>query len=170
MAEAIRDVVITGLRNAHALEAQAIQILERQIPRTTDYPALHAKLQQHAIESRDQQTKLEGLLEHLGGSTSTVKQAVMGAMGNMAALMHTVAEDEILKNLYANYAFEHFEIAAYKSLIAMARQGGLAAVEPVLQGILKQEEATAAWLGQNIEAITQQYLAKEGHLAAAVAA
>ena len=29
---------------------------------------------------------------------------------------HTLAGDEILKNSFANFAFENFEIAAYKSL------------------------------------------------------
>lgn len=45
----------------------------------------------------------------------------------MAAIGHTVAPDEIIKNSFANFAFENFEIAAYKSLLALARQLGNAA-------------------------------------------
>ncbi len=44
----------------------------------------------------------------------------MGLMGNMAALAHAPAQDEILKNTFANHAFENYEIAVYDSLIAIA--------------------------------------------------
>jgi hypothetical protein len=45
----------------------------------------------------------------------------------MAALDHAVAGDEILKNSFANFAFENFEIAAYKSLLTIAEAGGFSA-------------------------------------------
>ena len=33
-----RELFITGLRNAHAMEHQARELMERQIERSTDYP------------------------------------------------------------------------------------------------------------------------------------
>lgn len=44
--------------------------------------------------------------------------------GKMAALGHTVAGDEILKNSFANFAFENLEIGVYNSLITIAELGG----------------------------------------------
>ena len=34
--EKVRGILATGVRNAHALEKQAIQLIERQIPRLDD--------------------------------------------------------------------------------------------------------------------------------------
>ena len=40
MASTIQDIYVTGLRNAHALEAQADQLLSRQVERIENYPAM----------------------------------------------------------------------------------------------------------------------------------
>jgi ferritin-like metal-binding protein YciE len=77
--------------------------------------------------------------------------------GAMAALGHTVAPDEIVKNSFANYAFENYEIAAYKSLIALAEQAGNAAAVDLLSANLAEEQAMAQWLDGNIAAVTLQY-------------
>jgi len=70
------------------------------------------------------------------------------------ALMHSAAQDEILKNTFANNAFENFEIAAYKSLLVLCRECGASfAREPLLLS-LKEEEAMAGWIDQNV---------REGH-------
>jgi ferritin-like metal-binding protein YciE len=83
---------------------------------------------------------------------------VLGLGGNIAALAHTTASDEIIKNTLANYTFEHFEIAAYKSLIAMSEflghPGGLAAA----RASLAEEEAMAAWIDERIESTTTIFL------------
>jgi ferritin-like metal-binding protein YciE len=40
--ESVRTLFVTGLRNAHAMEARAVQLLERQIERLGDFPDLRA--------------------------------------------------------------------------------------------------------------------------------
>ena len=47
---AARDLFITGLKNAHAMERQAQEMLERQSERMTDYPELKAKAHEHLLE------------------------------------------------------------------------------------------------------------------------
>lgn len=44
--------------------------------------------------------------------------------GTFAAVGHTVAPNEIVKNSFANFAFENFEISAYKSLLALDETSG----------------------------------------------
>jgi ferritin-like metal-binding protein YciE len=79
-------------------------------------------------------------------------------MGNVAAAMHAPASDEILKNTFANFAFEHQEIAGYTSLIAMAQiVGDTAAVAPLKQS-LSEEEAMADWIGSQIIPTTQRFM------------
>ncbi len=70
-------------------------------------------------------------------------------------------QDEILKNTFANYAFEHFEIAAYKSLIALAQDVGDRQSIPMLQQSLEEEVKTAKLIEASIEKVTLQYAHRE---------
>jgi ferritin-like metal-binding protein YciE len=140
-----RDLFITGLRNAHAMENQALSIMRPQVARIESYPDVKRKLEQHIVETEGQITRLETILGNLGESNSGLKDLALSFTGAMAALGHTVAPDEILKNSFANFAFENFEIAAYKSLIALSAQGAPAAAVDLLT--------------QNLEQVTLQYAA-----------
>jgi ferritin-like metal-binding protein YciE len=42
-------------------------------------------------------------------------------MGNVLAVTHSMFEDELIKNALANFA-EHYEIAAYRSLLFISEQ------------------------------------------------
>jgi ferritin-like metal-binding protein YciE len=98
-------------------------------------------------------------VENHGTSASSVKDTMMSFMGNMAALAHTPAPDEVIKNTLANFAFEHFEIAAYKSLIALAEQIGDANGILLLTTSLREEEAMAAWIDKAIAPTTLKFAA-----------
>ncbi len=108
-----------------------------------------------------QARRIQDILEGLGESQSTLKDTAASFMGNMAALGHTMADDEILKNAFADFAFENYEIAAYRSLITIAETGGFAAAVPLLQQSLAEEKEMAAWLEQHLPEVTRQYLALE---------
>ena len=86
-----------------------------------------------------------------------MKDMALSMAGGMAALGHSMAGDEILKNSFANYAFEHYEIAAYKSLIAMAETAGIQNTLPVLKQNLAEEEAMAKWLDEHLRSVTLQF-------------
>jgi ferritin-like metal-binding protein YciE len=156
-----------GLRNMHALEQSAIELTERQTERLENYPDMKARLAAHRQESVEQARRLEQILQRHGTSPSTAKNTVTSVMGNVAAAMHTVASDEILKNTFANYAFEHQEIAAYTSLIAMAEMVGDSQSIPLLQQSLQEEQAMAKWIEDHIVPTTQRYmeLARSGQQA-----
>ena len=76
----------------------------------------------------------------------------------LAAVTHSLASDEILKNSLANYAFEHFEIAAYTSLITMAEQGGGQSAIPLLQQNLDEERAMAADIEAGLPDVVRQFI------------
>ena len=116
-------------------------------------------MREHIGESQTQARRLKELLGSLAASHSAVKDAVMSAAGNMAAIMHTTAGDEVLKNTFANFAFEHFEIAAYKSLIMLAELNGHAPAASTLQQSLQEEIAMAEWLDRHIAPTTQRFVA-----------
>lgn len=82
---------------------------------------------------------------------------------------HTIAGDEILKNSFANFAFENFEIAAYKSLLILAELGGHGNVTSARLANLKEEQAMAQWLDENVAAVTTRFasLKEDGRTAKA---
>ena len=49
--DATRDLFVTGLRNAHALEMQALQIMNRQVERLENYPEVEQALRKHIQET-----------------------------------------------------------------------------------------------------------------------
>lgn len=159
--QTIRDIFVVGLRNAHALENEALSIMNRQLDRLESYPELAQRLRLHVDETEGQIDRLDAILEGLSEDASTLKDTAASVMGNMAALGHTVAGDEILKNTFADYAFENYEIAAYRSLLAMAEQGAFMEAMPLLQQSLEQEEDMARWLEGQLKPFTLRYVERE---------
>lgn len=156
--ETARTIYVTALRNTHALEQEALQAMERQVERIENYPEVKQALESHIAETKQQRERLEKALSALGESPSTLKETVMGFMGSAAALAHVPAADEILKNAFANSAVEGYEIAAYKSLIAIAEEAGDSASVPSFRQSLAEEEAMAEKVRQMIDALTRKYL------------
>jgi len=157
-ADTIRSEFVTGLRNAHALEKQARQLIERQLERVESYPDVAQKLRQHLDETNAQEERIDQLLARFDESRSVLKDMATQFMANMGAMAHATADDEILKNTFANLAFENFEIASYRSLISMAQAGGFSQEAQVLQQSLNEEIAMAKWIDENVDAVTQRYL------------
>lgn len=161
-----KDVFITGLRNAHAMETQAREMMERQCERLGDYPDVKQKLEQHLSETKGQLGRLDECLKSCGEDASTIKDTAQSLMGNMAAMAHAVASDEILKNTFANNAFENYEIAAYKSLLALCAAAGATSCRPLLEASLREEQSMAKWVDDNVERVTAAYLNRETRAAA----
>ena len=155
--DALRHLFVTGLRNAHAVEKQALSIMEPQLARIENYPEVAERLRAHIEETHGQISRLDEILAGFETSGSALKDAALSMTGGMAALAHTVAGDEILKNSFANYAFEHFEIASYKSLITLAEDGGFAQAAPLLQQSLGEEQRMAQWIDESLPLVTRRY-------------
>src|SRR5215212_5316920 len=158
MKDAARDTFVVGLRNAHAMEVQARELMERQSERLDEYPDVKAKLSAHLRETNEQLQRLEQCLQACGESTSTLKDSAQSFLANTQAMLHAMAGDEVLKNTFANNAFEHFEIAAYKSLLALCSAAGMESAKAPLEMSLKEEERMADWIDSNIGKVTMDYI------------
>jgi|1186.fasta_scaffold120468_1 ferritin-like metal-binding protein YciE len=159
--DTVQSIFLTGVKNIHALEKEARQLLERQIERVQNYPEMGQMLRKHLDETNQQEERIDRILEALGADRSVLKDFVTQLMGNMAAVAHAPAGDEILKNTFANNAFENYEIAAYKSLITMAEAAGQTQHVPALRQSLQEEQRMAQWIADNVETITRKYLERE---------
>ena len=156
--ERANSVFVTGLKNAHALENQALELMNRQVERIENCPDIKAKLEQHIQETHNQIQRLERILDALGESRSVLKDNALSLTGNMAAIAHAFTQDEIVKNSIANFAFENFEIASYKSLIQLAGDTGHHEAEQPLQETLREEESMASWIDGHLSDVTHTYL------------
>jgi ferritin-like metal-binding protein YciE len=72
--------------------------------------------------------------------------------------MHSMMSDEIMKNHFANVAFEAFEQATYRSLIAMAQQTGHQHHVRIYEQTLREEEKTFQTLLGMTDALTRKFM------------
>jgi ferritin-like metal-binding protein YciE len=160
----MRENLAAWLRDAHAMEGQAITLLETQIGRLESYPEAIPRLREHLAETKDQRAKIEGCLSKLGEDTSTLKDAAMKVGANLQGLAHMMSSDEVLKHALASNAFEHFEAASYCSLAAAAKDAGEPEIAKTCEEIMKQELAMADWVWRQLPPMTHKYLhrAEEG--------
>jgi ferritin-like metal-binding protein YciE len=161
MSNSVKDIFVVGLRNAHAMEIQARELMERQSERMDEYPEVKAKVSAHLRETNEQLNRLERCLQACGESTSTLKDTTQSVAANLQAMAHSMAGDEILKNTFANNAFEHFEIAAYKSLLALCSAAGVESARAPLEESLHEEERMADWIDKNIGKVTMEYVSHQ---------
>jgi ferritin-like metal-binding protein YciE len=157
----VRDIFVVGLRNAHAVENQALSIMEPQVARLERYPQMAERLRKHIDETHGQIRRLDEVLGSLSESASSIKDTALSLVGGMASLGHATAGDEILKNAFANFAFENYEIAAYRSLITMAEAAGQNTAVSALRANLSEEENMAKWIEDHLRQVTETYLSLE---------
>lgn len=158
MANDREEMLMTWLRDAHAMEEQAEQMLSTTAERIEHYPSFKQKLEAHLRETQRQRDVIRACIERRGGDTSTIKDLAGKMMAMGQGLSGLFVADEVVKAAMASYTFEHFEIASYRSLIAAAEAVGDVERARVCREILVEEEAMAAWMAAELPTITAQYL------------
>ena len=141
-AEKITGDVLKYLEDAHAIEAQAIQLLERA-PKLAGAPELEAAYREHLDETREQQRQVEQRLQALGGSPSRLKDAAMRLGALNWGTFFQAHPDTPGKLAAFAYAFEHLEIGGYELLVRVATRAGDDETVRVANTILGQERAAA---------------------------
>jgi ferritin-like metal-binding protein YciE len=157
----MRQQMISWLSDAHAMEMQAIQILENQARRIESYPDLQGRILEHLEETRGQIARLEECIERCEGTPSSLKDAAATMFGNMQALGGALMADEVVKGSIVSYVFEHLEIGCYRSLIGAAEELGDVETARICTEILHEEEAMAGWLEQRLPDLTREFLRRQ---------
>jgi len=149
------------LGDAHAIEEQAIQLLERA-PRISEDGALARVLSDHLGESRRHAELVEERLNALGDDSSTLKDAALrlGAL-NWGAFFQG-HPDTPGKLAAFTYAFEHLEIGGYEQLKRVARRAGDDGTITVADRILGEERAAAGRIAGVFDEAVTASLAAQG--------
>ena len=156
----VTEAYLTGLRNQHAVETQAIGTIQNELPRMEAYPELHARMKQDHERSVTQAARLDELLNKHGSAKSMLKEAVTGTVATVAGFAHVTAGDEVLKNVLAAIGFKAYEIGSYKLLITLAEAAGASEDTAVLKQSMQEEQEMGDWLGSSLPNIANAYLAR----------
>ena len=153
-----RDNLISWLRDAYAMEGQAIELLETQIQRLENYPETLPRLRQHLQQTLDQQAAVERCQGRLDADPSLLKESAMKLGATMQGMMHAMSSDEVLKHALASHAFEQFEAGSYRSLKAAAEAAGEAEIARTCERLMREEQDMARWVWDQLPQLTRQYM------------
>jgi ferritin-like metal-binding protein YciE len=142
MSEKLEQQLVKELSNAHALEKQAIQLLDKGAQMIKD-EEIGRIFRAHRLQTEEHERQVSACLESHGASPSKVKDVAMqaGALGIGAAAL--AMPDTALRLAKVAYAFENLEIATYGIIRRLAERAGDAETVAVAQRILEQEQAAA---------------------------
>jgi ferritin-like metal-binding protein YciE/nucleoside-diphosphate-sugar epimerase len=141
-------LLLAYLRDVHALERQAIELLEAGAERVED-KHLEAVFREHLEETRHHLERIEGLLEERGARPSLVKDAVLRAGGLNLSAFFGAQPDSTTKLAGFAFAFEYLEVAAYELLQRVAARAGDEDVVATAEEILAEERAAAGRVAES---------------------
>lgn len=159
--DSVMAAYLTGLRNQHALETQAIGTIQNELPRMEPYPELHSRMQQDKNRSVTQAARLDDILARHGTSKSLAKEAVTGAVATVAGFAHIAASDEVIKNVLAGIGYKAYETASYKVLLTLAAAAGATQDAQLLEQSMREEQEMGDWLGGHLPTLVQAYLGRQ---------
>ncbi len=139
----LREMLVDQLKDAHSAERQAIQAMKRTLRKTTDQE-LRSGIEAHIAQSEEQRERVEQALEQLGGKSG---RKVCEAMRGLAEeAQHELEEHDKgpvldLVIVASQQRIEHYEIAAYGTMVELSKALGETDVADVLAGILEEEKA-----------------------------
>jgi ferritin-like metal-binding protein YciE len=160
-AEPIESELISYLRDAHAIEAQAVQLLEAA-PAIAGFDPLADVLRGHLEETREHKRLVEERLRARGSGPSRFQDTAMRIGGlNLGAFL--VAQPDTPAKLAGfSFAFEHLEIASYALLARVAERARDHETIAVTDRILVEERAAAERIAGTWDAAIQVGLEKVG--------
>jgi ferritin-like metal-binding protein YciE len=140
--EDIGKDVVKYLRDAHALEAQALQLLESG-PHIAGLDALAEALAEHLEQTREHQRLVDERLHALGSRPSRFQSSAMRVQALNVGAFFKVQPDTPVKLAGFAYAFEALEVGAYELLARTARRAGDEETAAMAERILADERAAA---------------------------
>lgn len=153
-----KDQIIAWLRDAHAMEQILANALAQQLKDTRNIPELRGRFEQHLDETRRHADRVRICLESLGETPSLVKSWAGAAMGFMEGMSTGAFRDELVKNVVADYAMEHLEMAVYSALATTAEDAGLIEIARTCREIFGEEAEMADWLEEQVPEVARMHL------------
>ncbi len=138
----LEATLVTYLRDVHALEGQATELLEAGAERVED-EQLETVFREHLQETHRHAQRIEALLSERGARPSIVKDTALKAGGLNLSAFFDSQPDTTTKLAGFAFAFEHLEVAAYELLQRVAARAGDEEVVATAEEILAEERQAA---------------------------
>jgi ferritin-like metal-binding protein YciE len=158
-AGATRDEIVAYLRDAHALEAQALQLLVAG-PRLAGVEELDRAFEEHLVQTREHQRLVDARLAELGARPGRFQAGALrlGAV-NIGAFFKAQPQTPVKLAGFA-YAFEALETAAYELLRRTAHRAGDEATAALAEHIAGEERAAGEHVAATWDAVVEATLAR----------
>lgn len=140
----MEDLFIHELSDIYSAEKQMAKALPR-LARAAASEELTAAFEAHLEETRGQIERIDEIVEILGIKVKRIKcEAMEGLVEESKDVIDQVKEGPLRDAALVGGAqkAEHYEIAAYGTLCAIARQLGYDKAIPLLEASLEEEKAT----------------------------
>jgi ferritin-like metal-binding protein YciE len=130
------------LADAHAIEAQALRLLEKG-PELAGTPELASAYAEHREETEEHQRLIAARRRARDADPSRLKDAALRLGALNWGLFFQAQPDTPAKLAAFAFAFEHLEIGAYEMLRRVAARAGDTETDQVAARILAEEHAAA---------------------------
>jgi ferritin-like metal-binding protein YciE len=140
----LKDLYIHSLSDIYSAEKQMTKSLPKMARASTN-PGLRSAFETHLEETQGQIERIDQVVEASGIKLKRVKCVAMeGLIEEGQEQIDEIEKGPVLDTalIAAAQKVEHYEIAAYGSLIALAKQLGEMAAVKLLGDTLKEEKAT----------------------------
>lgn len=153
-----KDLLVSWLNDAYAMEESQIEMLERFVKDFEDDPDIVDRLEEHLEESDEQKEQIRAYLENLDSSVSKTKSVLGNIMGAAQGMSTSMRHDTLVHDLLMLHAGEHYEHAAYMSLSIAAQTLGEEEMASTFMSIADEERLMAEWAEQQLSAIIRATL------------
>jgi ferritin-like metal-binding protein YciE len=155
------ETLVKYLRDAHALEAQAMQLLEAG-PALAEFDALADAFREHLEETREHQRLVDARLDALGGHPARFQAAAMRGSALNLGTFFKAQPDTPAKLAGFAYAFEALEVGAYELLARTAQRAGDEDTAQMARTIIADEQHAADRIAGTWDAAVDATLAAQG--------
>jgi ferritin-like metal-binding protein YciE len=161
MAKSATQELVKYLKQAHAMEKQSTQLLEKGSGIAGD-EEIAAIYRAHLLQSQEHERYVDERLRAHGESPSKVQDVAMQAGAVAIGLVAQAAPDTPVKLAATAFAFENLEVASYRLLRKLAERAGDAETASVAERILEQEEAAAELVAGTFDRALELTLGEPG--------
>jgi ferritin-like metal-binding protein YciE len=141
-AEDLGKEVVKYLRDAHALEGQAVQLLESG-PKIAEFTELANVFEEHLVQTREHQRLVDERLEQLGSGPGRFQAGALRVGALNLGTFFKLQPDTPVKLAGFAFAFEALEAGAYEMLARTALRAGDTVTAELARRIGAQERAAA---------------------------
>ena len=158
-----QDFFVDELKDIYSAEKQAIRAYPK-LAKAVSSPQLKEALQTHLEETKGQVERLDQVFEILEKRASgKTCEAMKGLVEESSEALEEIEKGPILDAalIACGQRMEHYEIAAYGTVVALAKAMGQDEIAQLLSQTLEEEKATDQKLTQVSESVNKEAIGED---------